>query len=87
MGETNNYVHFRSRVMKKTPHETLCEVTSEVVAAAQRIRETLGEGPARDAWDIFEAGYIRFHFNDPRYRLKEVFGTGYITDGAAAGAL
>jgi len=82
-GETNTYIHARSRVTGKATYDTLREVIDEVVAAAERIREHLGTGPARDAGDSFEAGYIWFHVGDARYRLQEVTGTEYMLDSMA----
>ncbi|KAH9830403.1 isoprenoid synthase domain-containing protein [Rhodofomes roseus] len=79
-GETSSYIHSRARVTGKTMYETLGEVIEEVVVAVERIREHLGQGPARDAWDNFEAGYVWFHILDPRYRLQEILGTEYTMD-------
>lgn len=74
-GEVTSYIHARARVTGKSPIATLHEVIDEVVAAAKRIRRTLGNGRARQAWDSFERGYIGFHVGDPRYRLQDVFGS------------
>ncbi|KAH9926490.1 isoprenoid synthase domain-containing protein [Fomitopsis serialis] len=77
-GETNNYIHARSRATSKLPRDVLCQLIDEVVAAAERVRDHLGEGPVRDAWDNFEAGYIHYHIGNPRYRLQEVLGAGFM---------
>ena len=79
-GDTSSYIHSRASIAGQCPYETLREVIDEVVAATERIHAVLGTGPARDAWDSFEAGYIQFHFGDPRYRLQEVFGNEYMMD-------
>lgn len=50
-------------------------MVNEVVAAAKNVRAHLGTGPAREAWDSFEAGFIHFHIRSPRYRLKEITGS------------
>lgn len=75
-GDTSSYIHARTRITKKSLRDTLSEVVEEVVAAVDRVRKHLGEGPARDAWDSFESGYISFHINNPRYKLAEVLGAG-----------
>ncbi|KAH9926482.1 isoprenoid synthase domain-containing protein [Fomitopsis serialis] len=73
-GEVASYIHARARITGRSTIATLREVIDEVVAASERIRRTLGEGPAREAWDSFERGYIRFHVGDPRYRLQDIIG-------------
>ncbi|KAH9926455.1 isoprenoid synthase domain-containing protein [Fomitopsis serialis] len=73
-GEVTSYIHARAHVTGKSTPATLREVIDEVVAAAERIRRTLGEGPAREAWDSFERGYIGFHAGDPRYRMQDIIG-------------
>ncbi|KZT73389.1 terpenoid synthase [Daedalea quercina L-15889] len=78
--DTSSYIYARSRIMNKTPCETLFELIDEVVAAVERIREHLGECPMRDAWNVFETGYTLFHIGSPRYRLKEVIFTEYMMD-------
>lgn len=75
-GDTSSYIHARARVTGKSLHDTLSEVAREVVAALERVKKHLGEGPARDAWDSFERGYVSFHLHNPRYRLREVVGAG-----------
>lgn len=83
-GEVASYIHARARVTGKPPIATLHEVIDEVVAAAERIRCTLGNGKARKAWDSFERGYIGFHIGDPRYRLRDIFGHWeYMRDAGA----
>ncbi|KZT73399.1 terpenoid synthase [Daedalea quercina L-15889] len=73
-GEVASYIHARARVTGKSPLVTLHEVIDEVVASTERIRRTLGNSRAREAWDSFERGYISFHVGDPRYRLQDIFG-------------
>ncbi|KAH9830415.1 isoprenoid synthase domain-containing protein [Rhodofomes roseus] len=84
-GEISSYIHARARATGKSTVATLREVSDEVVNASQRIRRTLGEGRARDAWDSFERGYIGFHVGDPRYRLQDIFGAHweYMMDATA----
>ena len=73
-GEVTSYIHARAHVTGKSLITTLQEVIDEVVAAAKRVRRTLGNSKARKAWDSFERGYIGFHIGDPRYRLQDIFG-------------
>lgn len=77
-GDVDNYVHARARITGKTVVETLHDIVDEAVAAAERVRGTLGEGRVREAWDSFEQGFIRFHMRDPRYRLQDVLGTYWV---------
>ncbi|KAH9944603.1 isoprenoid synthase domain-containing protein [Amylocystis lapponica] len=77
-GETGNYIGDRASLSGKMPLEILQEVIDDTVAAVERIREILGEGPARDAWEGFAAGYISVHTMSPRYRLQEIIGGQYI---------
>lgn len=71
-GETENYIKARAIATGKTAQQTLYDVVDETVATARRIREALGEGKVRDVWDGFEAGFVSFHIENPRYRLKEI---------------
>ncbi|KAH9944601.1 isoprenoid synthase domain-containing protein [Amylocystis lapponica] len=79
-GETGNYIHDRATISRKTAHETLHEVIDETVDALCRVRDVLGEGEARDAWENFARGYIGFHTGSPRYRLQEIIECQYMTD-------
>ena len=74
-GDVDNYVHARARITGKAVVETLHDIVDETAAAATRVRNTLGEGREREAWNSFEQGFIRFHMRDPRYRLGDVLGT------------
>ncbi|KZT00027.1 terpenoid synthase [Laetiporus sulphureus 93-53] len=82
-GETDTYIHERASVTGKSVPETLQAVISDTVAAVERIRDILGEGEVRDAWESFAAGYIGVHMINPRYRLKDVLGGEYLMDASA----
>lgn len=71
--ELSNYIHDRVIVTGIAPSDTLRNVIDESVSASERVRAILGEGDARDAWDAFVRGYIKFHIDDPRYRLRQLF--------------
>ena len=77
-GETGNYIHDRANVTQTSPRDTLLALIDDTVGAHERIRATLGPGPARDAWDAFAQGYISFHVGSPRYRLRDIIGSEYI---------
>ncbi|KAH9949258.1 hypothetical protein B0H21DRAFT_820260 [Amylocystis lapponica] len=79
-GETGNYIRDRASLSSMTALEMLREVIDETVAAMERIRVILGEGPARDAWEGFAAGYINGHTKCLRYRLQEIIGGQYILE-------
>ena len=68
-GDTSSYIHARAHVANMSPYDVLQDVINETVSAAEWVHHVLGEGPAKDAWKSFEAGYIHCHLNDPRYRL------------------
>ncbi|CCL98549.1 uncharacterized protein FIBRA_00549 [Fibroporia radiculosa] len=71
-GDVDNYIHGRAHVSEKSVPDTLQDVAYEAVAAAQRVREILGKGAARDAWEQFVQGFVNFHTCSPRYRLREI---------------
>ncbi|PCH34391.1 terpenoid synthase [Wolfiporia cocos MD-104 SS10] len=81
-GEEDNYIHERATISGKSVIHTLQDVINDTVAAVGRIRDVLGEGEARDAFESFAAGYIGVHTETPRYRLKEITGGQYIMDVA-----
>ncbi|TCD63981.1 terpene cyclase [Steccherinum ochraceum] len=71
-GETWTYIHNYARVNNLTIPQALEKVKEEAVAVVNRIRNILGEGPERDAWESFAAGYTQFHLHTARYQLKEI---------------
>lgn len=78
--ELVNYIHDRALVTGASASSTLRNVICETVAASERVRAILGEGDARDAWDAFVKGYVKFHVDDPRYRLREVLGDEFFVE-------
>lgn len=79
-GETANYIHERAYVTGKSIPDTLRNLINETASAVERVRDILGEGEARAAFENFAAGYIRVHTGNPRYHLKDVIGGDYIID-------
>lgn len=77
-GDTDNYIYARAEVTGKSVSETLRTVIDEWFAARGRIRQTLPSGPARAAWDSFEAGFVSLHLVLPRYRVQELVGGEYL---------
>ncbi|KAH9840017.1 isoprenoid synthase domain-containing protein [Rhodofomes roseus] len=77
-GETSNYMSDRARASGDSAQETLQKVIDETISIVERVRNILGEGPVRDAWESFAKGYITFHTHNPRYRLKELIECEYI---------
>ncbi|KAI0732213.1 Trichodiene synthase-domain-containing protein [Fomitopsis betulina] len=77
-GETGNYMSDRARASGKSVQDTLQDVVDETIITVERIRNILGEGPVRDAWESFASGWIAFHTHSPRYRLKELVDCEYI---------
>lgn len=63
---------------KKSHEETLRDVVNETVAAVKRIRNVLGEGEAREAWESFAGGYLTFHAASPRYHLEDLIDSRYM---------
>lgn len=57
---------------QKTELEELQDLINRFLFLNRRVRETLGLGKARDAFDSFVAGFIRFHLQDARYELVEI---------------
>ncbi|KAH9830414.1 uncharacterized protein C8Q71DRAFT_363175 [Rhodofomes roseus] len=80
-GDTDNYVYARATVTGKNVSETLLDVIDEWFTARDRIRWMLPGGPAREAWDSFETGFVSLHLVLPRYRLQELLGGEYLATG------
>ena len=71
-GETDNYVAQFAAVNGQTPLEAVRTLTEKLLAADRKIKDVLGDGPERKAWEAFTTGYAEFHLRSVRYRLKEV---------------
>ena len=71
-GETWTYIHNYARVNHLTIPQALEKVKEESIAVVRRIQGILGEGPERDAWESFAAGYTQFHLHTARYQLKKI---------------
>ncbi|KAI0792639.1 isoprenoid synthase domain-containing protein [Abortiporus biennis] len=71
-GETMTYVNSYATVHGQNIPQAMRSLVEQTVMVVNRIRDLLGEGRARDAWENFAAGYTQFHLLTPRYRLAEV---------------
>lgn len=71
-GETDNYMSQLAISNGQTQSQTLRNVAEKLVAIDRRIKNILGSGGERHAWESFTAGYVEFHLRTPRYRLEEL---------------
>lgn len=71
-GETTTFVVNLAVADQKTEFEELQNLIDRVHVIITRTRRLLGKGDARDAWENFAAGFIRFHLQDRRYQLADV---------------
>ncbi len=71
-GEAGTFIANLAAASLKGEGETLDDLIKHIAILVQRVRAILVEGKARDAWECFAAGYIRYHLQAKRYRLAEV---------------
>ncbi|KAJ3486198.1 hypothetical protein NLI96_g4414 [Meripilus lineatus] len=71
-GETSILILGLATASSITELEEIRELVNRLHSLFANIREVLGTGKARDAWECFLVGYFRFHLADPRYRLAEI---------------
>ncbi|KAI0688910.1 terpenoid synthase [Earliella scabrosa] len=72
-GETDNYIHLRAATERKSPIVVLRALVREVLDSLRNIQELSSAQPAfNHICSTFVMGYVEFHLNDPRYRLKEL---------------
>ena len=68
----DNYISRYAKVHGKGIEETVDIMLDKILTTGERIERLLGDGPAKEAWLDFVAGYTHFHIYSPRYRLHEV---------------
>lgn len=68
VGERANYVHERAYVTGKSIPDTLRDLIDETVRAVEQVRDILGEGEARAAFENFATGYISIYIDTPEKR-------------------
>ena len=66
------YVTRYAQLNGKTVEAAAGDLSERLVSIIERIRNILGDGQAREAWEDFASGYVHFHIFCPRYKLKEV---------------
>ena len=76
-GDEGNFISRYARLHGKAVHEALEDVVERLTLRDQTVRAILGDGKARDAWDSFTAGFIKFHIITPRYKLRDVIPEFY----------
>lgn len=76
-GETDNYVSQFAVIHGQTPLEAFKTIAENVLAMDRRVKDILGDGPERQAWESFTAGYAEFHLHTPRYCLKDLLPEFY----------
>ncbi|KAF8511697.1 isoprenoid synthase domain-containing protein [Gautieria morchelliformis] len=72
-GETGTYVHNRAYIENKAPVQVLAEMAEELRISRNTIHTALSNSPkALLIWQVYERGYIAFHMEQDRYRLKDL---------------
>ena len=71
-GETDNYMSQLAVSNGQSQIQTVRSVAEKLVDIDRRIKDILGDGGERRAWESFTAGYVEFHLRTPRYRLEEL---------------
>ncbi|KAK7688330.1 hypothetical protein QCA50_008702 [Cerrena zonata] len=71
-GEANNYIHQYAQAHEKTLEDAIDDLVRNTISSVEKVRDILGEGKAKDAWERFISGYTCYHLYCPRYRLNEV---------------
>ena len=71
-GDVYSYIVRYMRVHVKTLNEAVDELVEKILKVTESVREILGEGRAREAWESFASGYVHFHLYCSRYQLEEV---------------
>ena len=66
------YVARYAQLNGKTIEESVDALSEKIISITERVRKILGDGQAREAWENFASGFVRFNLFCPRYRWKEV---------------
>ncbi|KAH9965489.1 isoprenoid synthase domain-containing protein [Russula dissimulans] len=72
--ETATYINNRAKVEGKTPMDVFGQLRFELAEAARSINAVVCESTANmvEAWSEYEFGYIWWHLEGDRYKLKEL---------------
>ena len=76
-GETENYMSYLARANGQTRIEAVRTTADKLIEVDRRIKQILGDGPEKKAWESFTAGYCEFHLHTTRYRLRELIPEYY----------
>lgn len=74
-GEQANFIHDRAAVTGRSVTDALDDTVDDAITATLAAREALRGTPEGEACEAVMAGYVRFHFLDGRYRLRELLGS------------
>ncbi|TCD67995.1 terpene cyclase [Steccherinum ochraceum] len=77
-GETENYVSLLAAANDESTLETMEKIAARLSDIDNLVKESLGDGSHRAAWESFTAGYAEFHLHAPRYRLRELIPEYYL---------
>lgn len=72
-GDQRTFLVRLATAEQKTELEELQDLINRFTFLTHRLSGTLGQGKAKDALESFVSGFIRFHLQEVRYRLVEVF--------------
>ncbi|KAH9965486.1 isoprenoid synthase domain-containing protein [Russula dissimulans] len=75
-GETSTYINNRAKVEGKNPMEIFGQLGFEIAEARRSINAIVRGSTANmiEAWTEFEFGYIWWHLEGDRYKLKDILG-------------
>jgi len=75
-GETSTYINNRAKVEGKNPMEIFGQLGFEIAEARRSIDAVVCGSTANmiEAWTEFEFGYIWWHLEGDRYKLKDILG-------------
>ena len=71
-GETRTFLVKLATANGREELEELTNLITRLSLLVERVRGILGKGKARDAWESFMEGSIRYYLQTPRYVLEEV---------------
>jgi len=75
-GETSTYINYRAKVEGKKPVEVFGQLRVELAEAAKSIDAVIGGSTVHmvEAWSEFEYGYLVWHLEGDRYKVKDLLG-------------
>lgn len=70
--DEGSYICRYAKLNGKTFEESVHDLVEKIIATTARIRNILGEGRAREAWEDFASGFVHFGLYCPRYKWKDI---------------